>query len=134
MVSFDFDFLDFTSSYNLDISLTYNSIKVLQEEALLLFSESVFLPSSLHFLVSQSKVYEAQIAYAKLDPLIKLLLRMYGGELFVNYIHISESKIAQLLKVSEQEVLHMLKRMDELGLVDYSGRKDQPQITLLHPD
>lgn len=133
MVSFDFDFLDFTSSYNLDISLTYNSIKVLQEEALLLFSESVFLPSSLHFLVSQSKVYEAQIAYAKLDPLIKLLLRMYGGELFVNYIHISESKIAQLLKVSEQEILHMLKRMDELGLVDYSGRKDQPQITFVTP-
>ncbi|WP_339902249.1 RecQ family ATP-dependent DNA helicase [uncultured Cyclobacterium sp.] len=133
MVSFDFDFLDFTSSYNLDISLTYNSIKVLQEEALLLFSESVFLPSSLHFLVSQSKVYEAQIAYAKLDPLIKLLLRLYGGELFVNYIHISESKIAQLLKVSEKEVLQMMKRMDELGLVDYSGRKDQPQITFVTP-
>lgn len=133
MVSFDFDFLDFVSSYNLDISLTYNSIKVLQEEALLLFSESVFLPSSLHFLVSQSKVYEAQIAYAKLDPLIKLLLRLYGGELFVNYIHINESKIAQLLNVSEQEVLRMLKRMDELGLVDYSGRKDQPQITFVTP-
>lgn len=131
MLSFDFDFLDFTKSYNLDISLTYNSIKVLQEEALLLFSESVFLPSSLHFLVSQSKVYEAQIAYAKLDPLIKLLLRLYGGELFVNYIHINEGKIAQLLNTSEQEVVLMLKRMHELGLVDFSKRKDRPQITFM---
>jgi len=133
MTSFDFDFLDFTRSYNLDIQLTYNSIKVLQEEAFLLFSESVFLPSSLHFLVSQSKLYEAQIAYAKLDPLIKLLLRLYGGELFVNYIRINESKIAQLLNTTEKEVEGMLKKLDELGLVDFSGKKDQPQITFITP-
>ncbi|EPR67427.1 RecQ family ATP-dependent DNA helicase [Cyclobacterium qasimii] len=133
MTSFDFDFLDFTRSYNLAIPLTYNSIKVLQEEAFLLFSESVFLPSSLHFLVSQSKLYEAQIAYAKLDPLIKLLLRLHGGELFVSYIRIKESKIAQLLNTSEKEVVGMLKKMDELGLVDFSGKKDQPQITFITP-
>jgi len=133
MTSFDFDFLDFTRSYNLDIQLTYNSIKVLQEEAFLLFSESVFLPSSLHFLVSQSKLYEAQIAYAKLDPLIKLLLRLYGGELFVNYIRINESKIAQLLNTTEKEVEGMLKKLDELGLVDFSGKKDKPQITFITP-
>ena len=133
MTSFDFDFLDFTRSYNLAIPLTYNSIKVLQEEAFLLFSESVFLPSSLHFLVSQSKLYEAQIAYAKLDNLIKLLLRLHGGELFVSYIRIKESKIAQLLNTSEKEVVGMLKKMDELGLVDFSGKKDQPQITFITP-
>tara|TARA_R110002050_G_scaffold1319_2_gene9663 strand:+ start:2218 stop:4140 length:1923 start_codon:yes stop_codon:yes gene_type:complete len=133
MTSFDFDFLDFTRAYNLDVPLTYNAIKVLQEEAFLLFSESVFLPSTLHFLVSQSKLYEAQIAYAKLDPLIKLLLRLYGGELFVNYIRIKESKIAQLLNTTEKEVVGMLKKMDELGLVDFSGKKDQPQITFITP-
>jgi ATP-dependent DNA helicase RecQ len=93
----------------------------------------VFLPSTLHFLVSQSKLYEAQIAYAKLDPLIKLLLRLYGGELFVNYIRIKESKIAQLLNTTEKEVVGMLKKMDELGLVDFSGKKDQPQITFITP-
>ena len=133
MTSFDFDFLDFTKSYNLAIPLTYNAIKVLQEEAFLLFSESVFLPSSLHFLVSQSKLYEAQIAYAKLDPLIKLLLRLHGGELFVSYIRIKESKIAELLNTSEKEVVGMLRKMDELGLVDFSGKKDQPQITFITP-
>ena len=133
MLSFDFDFLDFAKTYNLDIPLAYNAIRVLQEEAFLLFSESVFLPSSLHFVVSQSKLYEAQIAYAKLDPLIKLLLRLYGGELFVNYIRIHESKIAQFLNRTEKEVIEMLVRLDELGLADYAGKKDKPQITFITP-
>ncbi|WP_073094649.1 RecQ family ATP-dependent DNA helicase [Cyclobacterium lianum] len=133
MSSFDFDFLVFTNTYSLDVKLAYNAIKVLQEEDLLLFSESVFLPSTLHFLVSQTRLYEAQIAYASLDPLIKLLLRRYGGELFVNYIRIQESEIARLLQCSEKEVIKMLRKLEELGLAAYSGKKDQPQVTFLTP-
>ncbi|NHE55667.1 RecQ family ATP-dependent DNA helicase [Cyclobacterium plantarum] len=133
MSSFDFDFPDFVDTYALDVKLAYNAIKVLQEEGLLLFSESVFLPSSLHFLVSQTKIYEAQIAYATLDPLIKLLLRLYGGELFVNYIRIQENKIAQLMQISEKEVGKMLLKLEDLGLAAYSGKKDKPQVTFLTP-
>ncbi len=133
MSSFDFDFGNFTQTYSLDMKMAYNAIKVLQEVALLLFSESVFVPSSLHFRVSQTKIYEAQIAYAKLDPLIKLLLRMYGGELFVNYVRIQESRIGQLLNLPEKEVVHMLHRLDELGLAAYMAKKDKPQVTFLTP-
>jgi ATP-dependent DNA helicase RecQ len=83
--------------------------------------------------VSQSKLYEAQIAYAKLDPLIKLLLRLYGGELFVSYIRIQESKIAKFLNIAEKDVISMLIRLDELGLADYAGKRDKPQITFITP-
>lgn len=133
MSSFDFDFANFANTYSLDVKMAYNAIKVLQEESFLLFSESVFVSSSLHFLVSQTKIYEAQIAYAKLDPLIKLLLRLHGGELFVNYIRIWENKLSQLLKIPEKEVVKMLQRMDELGLVAYTPKKDQPQVTFMTP-
>lgn len=133
MSSFDFDFGNFTQTYSLDMKMAYNAIKVLQEVDLLLFSESVFMPSSLHFLVSQTKIYEAQIAYARLDPLIKLLLRMYGGELFVNYVRIQEGRIGQLLNLPEKEVVGMLRRLYELGLAAYTAKKDKPQVTFLTP-
>lgn len=133
MSSFDFDFSGFVNTYSLDMKMAYNAIKVLQEESFLLFTESVFVPSSLHFLVSQTKMYEAQIAYARLDPLIKLLLRLHGGELFVNYIRVRENKLGQLLKIPENEVVKMLQRMDELGLAAYTPKKDQPQVTFMTP-
>jgi ATP-dependent DNA helicase RecQ len=60
-------------------------------------------------------------------------LRLYGGELFVNYIKIQESKIAQFLNIAEKEVILMLIRLDELGLADYAGKKDKPQITFITP-
>src|SRR5690606_41496018 len=52
------------------------------------------ISSSIHLAIDQSKLYEFQIAYAKLDPLIKILLRMYGGELFVAHVPIQESVLA----------------------------------------
>lgn len=133
MGSYDFDLSDFTQTYQLDPMITYNALKVMQEESLVLFTESVFTPSTLHILVDQTKLYEIQIAYVKLDPLIKVLLRMYGGELFVNYIKINESKLAKLLQTTEGEVVKMLLQLDVMGVVAYNGRKDKPQVTFLTP-
>ncbi|RPA70305.1 RecQ family ATP-dependent DNA helicase [Cyclobacteriaceae bacterium YHN15] len=129
--SFDFDISTFASTYNLEVLLTYNAIKVLQEEGLVELNESFFNPSSLHFLVNQSKLYEFQIANAKLDPLIKLLLRTYGGELFVEFIKIQEGKLSKSLNLSEKDLIHMLEQLDNLGILAYSKRKDKPQITFL---
>ncbi|MEX2568053.1 MAG: ATP-dependent DNA helicase RecQ [Cyclobacteriaceae bacterium] len=133
MSSFDFDMADFTQTYQLDLKTTYNALKVMQEESLMLFSESVFMPSTLRFLVDQTKMYEIQIAYARLDPLIKLLLRMHGGELFVNYIKIQEGKLAKLLQLPEKEVVQLLNKLDELGVTAYHARKEMPQVTFLTP-
>ena len=131
MVSFDFDLAQFTSTYNLDVLTTYNAIKVLQEEALVELSESFFTPSSIRFLVDHSKLYEFQIANAKLDPLVKVLLRSYGGELFVEYIKIQESKLSKAMNLPESEIVRQLEQMDKQGVLAYDKRKDQPQITFL---
>jgi ATP-dependent DNA helicase RecQ len=131
MSSFDFEISNFTATYNLEVLLTYNAIKVLQEEGLLELNESFFNPSSLRFLVNQSKLYEFQIANSKLDPLIKLLLRTYGGELFTDFMKIQEGKLGKSLNLSEKDLIHMLEQLDKSGIIAYNKRKDRPQITLL---
>ena len=131
MESYGFDISAFTGTYGLDLMTTYNSLKVLQEEGLLELNESFFSPSSIHFLVGQSKLYEFQIANAKLDILIKMLLRMYGGELFVDFIRIQESKLAKSMGMAEKDLVQQLEHLDQVGILAYDKRKDMPQITFL---
>lgn len=132
-VSYDFDLTDFCSTYQLDVLMTYNAMKVLQEEGFVELNESFFSPSTIHFLVNQSKLYEFQIANARLDPLIKALLRTYGGELFMEYIKIQEPRLAKNLNLPEGELVKQLELLDQFGVLAYHKRKEKPQVTFLTP-
>lgn len=131
--SFDFDLSDFCQAYVLVPLDTFYAIKVLSEEGFVEVNESFFTPSRVHFRVDPSRLYEVQIAYAKLDPVVKILLRTYGGNLFSEYIRIQESKLAKSLGVSESELIKSLLSLQKLEVMDYDQRKDKPQLTFLTP-
>lgn len=131
--SFDFDLSDFCNTYELEVLETFYAIKVLTEEGFVEVNESFFVPSRVHFRVDPSRLYEIQIAYAKLDPVIKMLLRTYGGNLFSEYIKIQESKLAKSLDMREAEVIKALLDIQKLEVMDYDQRKDKPQLTFLTP-
>jgi ATP-dependent DNA helicase RecQ len=131
--SYDFDLDDFRKTYNLPAADTYQAIKRLEEAGLIQLSESFFNPSKLFFSVDNRQLYEFQVANAVYDPLIKLALRMYGGELFSNFVSISESKMAKNLHASVKDIEVYLGRLHQLGIVVYEPQKDQPQLTFLTP-
>ena len=131
MVSYDFEITAFSNTYSLDLLMTYHAIKILQEEGFVELSEGFYNSSSFHFLIEPSKLYEYQIAHASLDPLIKVLLRMHGGELFTEYKKIREDKLAAVLNVTEAQLVSLLERMDHLGIAAYNKKKDRPQVTFL---
>ncbi|MBA4301350.1 MAG: RecQ family ATP-dependent DNA helicase [Cyclobacterium sp.] len=129
--SFDFDLSDFCHTYELPVLETFYALKVLGEEGFLAINESFFAPSRVHFRVDPSRLYEVQIAYAKLDPIIKMMLRTYGGNLFSEYIKIQESKLAKSLEMRESELIKALLDIQKLEVMDYDQRKDKPQLTFL---
>ena len=129
--SFDFDISDFSETYALPVLETFYAMKVLEEEGFLELNESFFAPSRFHFLVDPSHLYEVQIKYAKLDPVIKILLRTYGGSLFSEYLKIQEGKLAKSLGISEREFIQALNQLAKLEVADYDARKDTPQLTFL---
>lgn len=131
--SFDFELSDFCNTYELAVLDTFYAIKVLTEEGFVEVNESFFAPSRVHFSVDPSRLYEVQIAYAKLDPVIKMLLRTYGGNLFSEYIKIQESKLAKSLEMREADVVKALQDIQKLEVMDYDQRKDKPQLTFLTP-
>jgi len=129
--SFDFDLSDFCHTYNLVLLETFYALKVLAEEGFTEVNESFFAPSRVHFRVDPSRLYEIQIAYAKLDPVVKMLLRTYGGNLFSEYIRIQEGKLAKSLGISERDLIKALLDLQKLEVMDYDQRKDKPQLTFL---
>ncbi len=131
--SFDFDWNEFAKTYELGVLETFYALKVLEEEGFVGLSESYYAPSKIHFQVDPARLYEVQIAYSKLDPVIKLILRMYGGNVFSEYIKIQESKLATGLGMKEQDLVKCLRQLEQLEVMVYDQRKDKPQLTFLTP-
>ncbi|WP_439489237.1 RecQ family ATP-dependent DNA helicase [Algoriphagus sp.] len=131
--SFDFEWGDFANTYDLGVLETFYALKLLEEEGFIGLSESYYSPSKIHFTVDPSRLYEIQIAYAKLDPVVKIIMRTYGGNVFSEYIKIQEAKLAKSLNSSEMEVVKALKQLEQLEVMVYDQRKDKPQITFLTP-
>jgi ATP-dependent DNA helicase RecQ len=109
------------------------ALKKLDEEGLIQFNESFYSPSQLHISVEPVKIYEFQVANASFDALIKMLLRLYGGELYSGFVQISESYLARALKISVEELVKNLDRLNKLQVAIYKPVKDQPQITFILP-
>lgn len=131
--SFDFDLVAFTERFNDHPAEVYVALKKLEEEGLLQFNESFYNPSHLRFAVDKGKLYEFQIANAKFDPVVKMLLRLYGGEMFSDFVKISESYIARALNISISDAIAILKHLHALNIAHYEPIKDKPQITFILP-
>ncbi|MDI1321789.1 MAG: RecQ family ATP-dependent DNA helicase [Algoriphagus sp.] len=131
--SFDFEWNEFANTYNLGVLETFYALKVLEEEGFIGLSESYYSPSKVHFNVDPGRLYEIQIAHAKLDPIIKMLLRTYGGNIFSEYIKIQEAKLAKSLEIKESDLIKSLHQLVQMEVIDYDQRKDKPQLTFLTP-
>jgi ATP-dependent DNA helicase RecQ len=129
--SFDFDLHDFTERFKFHASEVYVALKKLEEEGLIQFNESFYSPSLLHFEVDKTALYQFQVANAQFDQVIKMLLRLYGGELFSDFVKISESYLAKALKISMQETVKILKHLHDLRILGYQPTKEKPQLTFV---
>ena len=106
-------------------------MKKLEETGLVQLSESFYRPSRIHFSIDKKKLYDFQVANAKFDPLIKTLLRLYGGELFAEFIPISESQLAKVLKQTTKDISTDLMKLGKLQLLNYEPASDKPMLTFV---
>ena len=133
LTSYDFDIDDFCKTYQLHPLTTYYCIKKLEEEGFIQLTENFYAPSKVLIRLSSQDLYAFQIANAALEPVIKALLRLYGGEIFSVFQKISESAIASLIKSSVVDVRRKLDMMQKMEVLDYEPQKDRPQLTFLTP-
>ena len=130
---YNFDIQNFTGTFGLIVNETHYALKLLEEEGFIQLSENFNDLARLHFQVDNRQLYDFQIRNPEFDSFVKLLLRIYGGELFTEYVRISESELAQIYFAPEAEIIKKLSFLKERGIADYEPRRDKPQLTFLTP-
>jgi ATP-dependent DNA helicase RecQ len=132
--SFDFDLLEFQNRFNLPPIDTYFALKILENQGFIQLSEGLKgNGSKVMFLVDNRELYNFQLQNPKYDSFIKLLLRMYGGELFGTFLTISETNIAKVFMIPVNEIVAMLSTLERFKILVYDKQKDKPYLTFLTP-
>lgn len=126
----DFDLDKVCRSYNLSPLKVFNSIKFLEKEAYLTLLDQGYEPSKVMFLAHKEDIYEFQIRFPKFEPLVKTLLRSYGG-LFENYVHIQEKDLAYRSKTNTLNVIEQLNFLNKEGLISYQAQSSIPKLIFL---
>jgi ATP-dependent DNA helicase RecQ len=130
---YSFDLHAFAGTFGLPMQEVHFSLKLLEEEGFLTLNETFFEPSKLHFQVDHRELYDFQLRHPSYDAFIKLLLRVYGGELFTDFVRIAETELAQLSYSSRKEIEQQLAFLQERQIIQYEKQRDTPQLTLLTP-
>lgn len=124
---FEFGLQGFAQAYKFQIAMVYNSLKILQREGYLEFTEEVDSPSRVFFAVSREELYKFQVANRTFDDFIKLILRSYTG-LFSGYVAVDEELLARRAGIDREQVYHYLKHLRKSNVIDYIPRNRTPFI------
>jgi ATP-dependent DNA helicase RecQ len=127
---FDFDLMAFIKNFKLDGLLVINTLKVLEQEGHITFSENIFLPSQVNFITSKETLNLFESSYPQTGDLIRCLLRTYAG-IIDNRVSVYEKQLARLCRLTIEEVQEQLLLLRSYGVIEYLPQKDTPQIHYL---
>jgi ATP-dependent DNA helicase RecQ len=133
LVAFDFDLGLFAETYRLKAVDAHHALKMLEQQGFVQVTEAVNQPARVQLISNQQDLYQFQVANAQHDLLIKALLRMYGGELFVAFQAISEGALSRHLRQSTTDVVRQLRYLHTAGVLHYQPRRELPQALFTTP-
>jgi ATP-dependent DNA helicase RecQ len=131
--SFDFNYNDFVRTFELPPIESFHALKRMEEEGLIHLSEGFYQKSKVYIEVSRDELYKFQVSHAIMDDLIKTLLRLYGGELFTEFVEIREKDIAEILKVDRKRVVQLLEQLVKYDILSYHPATSSSQIEFIMP-
>lgn len=125
--SFDFDLALFCSRFHHQPIRVMNVLELLEKEGHLRYQSSIYKPAQLVFTIDRNLLRSLEEFYPSYANLLQTLLRTYPGILDYK-VNIYEEQIARLSGMPSATVRQQLKKVAELGLVNYRAAIDSPQI------
>jgi ATP-dependent DNA helicase RecQ len=129
--TFDFDLERICSSYGLQAAPVYNSVKFLARENYFSLIDAGVEPPKVMITCSKEILYEYELRNPRFEPLIKTLLRSYGG-LFESYVVISERELARRTKLGAEDVCRQLEMLSRERLIAYEPQGTLPKLVFQH--
>ena len=130
---FEFDYQDFIQTFNLPLFETHFALKKLETEGLISISDGYNEPSKVNMLLAHDDLYRFQVEHASLDPIVKALLRLYGGEMHADFVSIREDEIARFIKVPKSKVIQWLDHLHQINVIEYQKASFKSQVTFVSP-
>jgi ATP-dependent DNA helicase RecQ len=118
-------------NYKLDALEVYHSLKILEMNGDLSFSEGVFHPTKVKFSVGVKELYNFQIAHSKYVGLTTMLSRSYPG-IFDLFFEVNEKEFSKRLTINETALKQQLLELEKYGILDVSWSTALPTVTFLH--
>lgn len=129
--TYPIDLKALVTNFKLDLIETYQSLKLLEMNGDLQFTEGVFNPTRVKFSVGNTVLYSFQIKYESTANLITLLSRSYPG-IFDQYFEINEAECCKRLNISAAELNKQLKFLEQNGIIDINWKTDLPLVTFIN--
>ena len=127
-VSFDMD--EVARNYNLKAVTIFNAIKCLEKEGYFSFLDGGIEPSKVMMIMGREDLYSFQVKFSKYEPLLKVLLRSYGG-IYEQYSVIKEKDVAYRSKISEHELTIQLDNLHKQGVISFIPQTSLPKLIFL---
>ena len=128
--TFGLDLNDFANQYRLSPFKLYHALRILNKEGVLEFNERAFNQSRMMIRADRRTLYDYQLRNPKMDTVLKLLTRSYGG-LDVEFLRIDENLIARRLNTSVYKLKSYLKELDNHGMISYQEESGEAGLSLL---
>jgi ATP-dependent DNA helicase RecQ len=126
-VYYDFDINDFVKRFNLNITIAYSALRILEQEGILQLSESVFMPSRIEFVINKQTLYDFTDMQPDFEPITQTLLRTYEG-IFDTPVPVYEKQLARILRKPEPQIVQWLQQLHQRRIIQYNQRKEEPQL------
>ncbi len=128
---YSFDVADFCSKFFLRQNEALPALKLLEQEGLWTLTEAVYKPATIQFYADRHVLDQMGDIHPDLGHVTTGLLRMYNT-IFYFPTSVRESAIARQLKLPVEELVHILGRLDSMGILKYNRPGEGPQMFFHH--
>lgn len=130
--TYQFDFQDFCSTYNLNAKLSYNALLALDRNGIISLSQAFKYKTKIQFLVTNAQLFKYLETHLELNTIIKILLRTYGG-IFNFETTVDLDLIQTKTSLNETTVITQLKQLQKDGIIDLFLMHTDANVTFLKP-
>ena len=121
---------DFARKFSFPATTVYHSLKLMEREGYLEYTDDPETSSRLYFLAHRDELYRIETGGKNLEQLIGMLLRSYTG-LFNDYVRIDEALLARRLNMAAEELYQNLKYLSQQKIIHYIPRREAPVVQFL---
>ncbi|MCL4483986.1 MAG: RecQ family ATP-dependent DNA helicase [Bacteroidetes bacterium] len=121
---------DFARKFSFPATTVYHSLKLMEREGYLEYTDDPETSSRLYFLAHRDELYRIETGGKNLEQLIGMLLRSYTG-LFNDYVRIDEVLLARRLNITADELYQNLKYLSQQKIIHYIPRREAPVVQFL---